>query len=62
MRLSWRTEVRNYLCPKCGHRFISAHEMTYRGYLPSIVDLVKIMLVRGIGTGDIRAVLKISIH
>jgi IS1 family transposase len=35
--------------------------MTCRGCLPSIVDLIKIMLIRGIGIQDISAVLKISI-
>jgi hypothetical protein len=35
--------------------------MTYRGCLPWIVGMVKIMLVRGIGIRDISAVLQISI-
>jgi hypothetical protein len=35
--------------------------MTYRGCLSGIVNLVKIMLVRGIGIPDISAVLGISI-
>jgi IS1 family transposase len=35
--------------------------MTYRGCLSGIVNLVKIMLVRGIGIRDISVVLKISI-
>jgi hypothetical protein len=35
--------------------------MIYRGYLPVLVDLVKIMFIRGIGIRDISVVLRISI-
>jgi serine kinase of HPr protein (carbohydrate metabolism regulator) len=35
--------------------------MTYRGRLSLVVEMVKIMLVRGIGIRDISAVLQISI-
>jgi hypothetical protein len=34
--------------------------MSYRGCLPEIVSLIKIMLVRGIGIRDISVVLRIS--
>jgi hypothetical protein len=50
-----------------GRQFISDHEMTYHGCCSWVVNLVKIMLVRGMGIRgirdirDISAVLKISI-
>jgi transposase-like protein len=51
----------NYRCKDCGRQFISSHEITYRGCLPAIVNLVKIMLVRGMAIRDISTVLGISI-
>jgi hypothetical protein len=45
----------------CGGQFISDHEMTYRGCHSEIVDLVKIMLVRGMGIGDSSTILRIRI-
>jgi predicted CXXCH cytochrome family protein len=51
----------NFLCTKCGRQFISGHEITCQGCHSWIVNLVKIMLVRGIGIRDISAVLRISI-
>jgi IS1 family transposase/transposase-like protein len=52
----------NYLCKNCSRQFISDHEKTYQGCLSGIAAAVKIMLVRGMGIRDIRAVLKISIE
>jgi transposase-like protein/transposase len=51
----------NYLCTQCGRQFISGREMTYQGCLSRVIEMVKIMLVRGIGIRDISAVLQISI-
>jgi transposase-like protein len=51
----------NYLCARCGCQFISDHERIYQGCLSRVVELVKIMFVRGMGIRDISAVLKISI-
>ncbi|MDR1029712.1 MAG: hypothetical protein LBL76_02425 [Treponema sp.] len=42
----------NYLGKDCGRQFISSHELTYRGCLPEVVNLVNIMLVRGMGIRD----------
>jgi transposase-like protein len=56
-----RNGKQNYLCTQCGRQFIGGHEMTYRGRLPWAVQMVKIILVRGIGIRDIGAVLQISI-
>ncbi|MDR0569517.1 MAG: hypothetical protein LBG87_09980 [Spirochaetaceae bacterium] len=52
---------RNYLCKDCGRQFIADHEKTYRGCLTGIAELVKIMLVRGVGIRDASAILKISV-
>jgi transposase-like protein len=51
----------NYRCTQCGRQFIDGHEMTYRERLSRVVEMVKIMLVRGIGIRDISAVLQIRI-
>ncbi|MDR0567798.1 MAG: IS1 family transposase, partial [Spirochaetaceae bacterium] len=51
----------NYLCKDCGRQFIADHEKTYRGCLTGIAELVKIMLVRGVGIRDISAILRISV-
>jgi transposase-like protein len=51
----------NVLCTKCGCQFVSDHEMTYQGCHSWIVNLVKIMPVRGMGIRDISAMLKISV-
>jgi transposase-like protein len=51
----------NYLGKNFGRKFISSHEITYRGCLPEVVNLVNIMLVRGMGIRDISTILKISI-
>jgi IS1 family transposase/transposase-like protein len=53
--------AQNYLCKACGKQFISDLERTYRGTLSYIADLVKIMLVRGVGIRDISVILNIRI-
>ena len=56
-----RNRSQNYLCKVCGKQFISDLERTYCGTLSYIADMIKIMLVRGIGIRDISAILKISV-
>jgi transposase-like protein len=51
----------NYLCKDCGRQFISGQDITYRGCLSGVVNLVNTMFVRGIGIRDISTILKISI-
>jgi transposase-like protein len=51
----------NYLCKECGRQFISDHERTYKGTLSWVKDMIKIMLVRGVGIRDIGIILQISI-
>jgi transposase-like protein len=53
--------TQSYLCKDCGRRFIADHEKTYRGCLSGIAELVKIMLVRGVGIRDISVILRISV-
>ena len=53
--------TQNYLCKDCRKQFISDHERTYRGTLSWIIDMIKILLVRGVGIRDISAALNISI-
>ena len=53
--------TQNYLCKTCGKQFISDLERTYHGTLSYIANMIKIMLVRGIGIRDISAILKISV-
>ena len=53
--------IQNYLCKQCGRQFIADQERTYKGTLPWIVPLIKIMLVRGNGVRDISTILKISV-
>src|SRR5215469_8251477 len=55
-----RNGPQNYRCKTCQKQFISSHERTYLGSNVSITDLIKIMLVRGIGIRDISIILKIS--
>jgi predicted RNA-binding Zn-ribbon protein involved in translation (DUF1610 family) len=43
----------NYQCKDRGRQFLSDHEKPYRGCLSRVVELVKIMLVRGMGIPDI---------
>jgi transposase-like protein len=52
--------IQNYRCKDCS-LFIGDHEHTYGGTLSWVKNTIKIMVVRGIGIWDIRAVLKISI-
>jgi transposase-like protein len=51
----------NYLCKDCGRQFISDQDITYQGCRSWVVNLIKIMFVRGIGIRDISTVLNISI-
>ena len=55
-----RNGTQNYRCKDCGKQFISGHERTYRGSIPSIAAMIKIMFVRGTGVRDICTILKIS--
>jgi IS1 family transposase/transposase-like protein len=55
-------QAQNYLCKTCGKQFISDLERTYHGTLPFIVNMIKIMLVRGMGIRDISIILKISVR
>jgi DNA processing protein len=49
----------NHLYKKCGCQFIRKHKKTCRGSLSGIDLIAKIMLVQGIGTRDISAILGI---
>ncbi|MDR1956020.1 MAG: IS1 family transposase, partial [Treponema sp.] len=51
----------NFICKDCGRQFISDHERTYKGTYSWVKNLIKIMLVRGIGIRDISVVLCVSI-
>jgi transposase-like protein len=51
----------NYLCKDCGRQFISDHERAYKGTLSWVKNMIKIMLVRGIGIRDIGVILEVSI-
>jgi transposase-like protein len=51
----------NYLCKDRGCQFINDHEKIYRGCLSGRAELVKIMLIRGVGIRDISAILRISV-
>jgi insertion element IS1 protein InsB len=53
--------AQNYLCKACGKQFISDLERAYCGTLSYIVNMIKLMLVRGVGIRDISEILKISI-
>jgi IS1 family transposase/transposase-like protein len=56
-----RNLIQNYLCKACGKQFINDSERTYCGTLSHIVDMIKIMLVQGVGIRDISVILKISV-
>jgi insertion element IS1 protein InsB len=53
--------TQNYLCKACGKQFMSDHERTYRGTITDIANIIKLMLVRGVGIRDVSEILKISI-
>jgi insertion element IS1 protein InsB len=53
--------TQNYLCKACGKQFINDLERTYRGTLSYIINMIKLMLVRGVGIRDISVALKISV-
>ena len=50
----------NYLCKDCGILFITDHDKTYKGCLSWTTDIIKIMLLRGIGIRDLCVILKVS--
>jgi hypothetical protein len=52
----------NYRCNEYGRQFIAEYDKTYNGCHAGIMDLINILLVRGIGVRDIGVVLKISIQ
>jgi transposase-like protein len=51
----------NYRCKDCGPQFISDYERTARGTLSRVKNMIKIMLVRGVGIRDMGIILEISI-
>jgi transposase-like protein len=51
----------NFIGKDCGRPFISDLERTYNGTYSWVKNLIKIMLVRGIGIRDISVVLCVSI-
>jgi transposase-like protein len=51
-----------YKCHDCNRQFIADHEKTYKGTLSTIVNQIRIMLVRGSSIRDIAAVLCVSIY
>jgi transposase-like protein len=51
----------NYLCKNSVPQFISDHERTCRGTLSQVKNMIKIMLIRGVGIRDIGIILQISI-
>ena len=46
----------------CGRQFIADHERRYQGAVPRIIDMIPIMLVRGMGIRDIAVSLSISVN
>ncbi|MDR2740755.1 MAG: IS1 family transposase, partial [Treponema sp.] len=56
-----RILIRNYFCKDCDRQFVSDHERTYRGTFSWVKNMIKIMLVRGVGIRDIGIILQISI-
>ena len=51
-----------YKCKECNHQFIADHEKTYKGTISTIVNQIRLMMVRGSGVRDIAAVLSVSIY
>ena len=54
--------TQNYLCKACSKQFISEVARTYKGTFFYITNMIKMMLVRGMGIRDIRIILQISIE
>ncbi len=52
----------NYRCKDCGRQFIADHERRYQGAVPRIIDMIPIMLVRGMGIRDFAVSLSISVN
>ncbi len=55
-------QKQNYRCKDCGRQFIADHERRYQGAVPRIIDMIPIMLVRGMGIRDIAVSLSISVN
>ena len=53
--------TQNYLCKSCSKQFIGEFARTYRGTFSYITNVIKMMLVRGVGIRDISIILHISI-
>jgi transposase-like protein len=53
--------VQNYRCKVCKRQFISDHERKYAGTLSWVNNTVKMLLIRGLGIGDVSVILGISI-
>ena len=51
-----------YKCKECNRQFIADHEKTYKGTISTIVNQIRLMMVRGSGVRDIAAVLCVSIY
>ena len=51
-----------YKCKECNRQFIADHEKTYKGTISTIVNQIRLMMVRGSGVRDIAAVLRVSIY
>jgi len=51
-----------YKCRDCNRQYIGDHEKTYKGTIPSVVNQIKLMLVRGSGIRDISIVLFVSVY
>jgi len=51
-----------YKCRECGRQFIADQDKVYKGTIKSIVNQIKIMLVRGSGIRDISVVLCVSVY
>ena len=51
-----------YKCRDCNRQFIADHEKTYKGTISTIVNQIRLMLVRGSGVRDVAVVLCVSIY
>ena len=54
--------IQHYLCKSCGKQFINNTERTYRDTFSYITNVIKMLVVRGMGIRDISIVLQISIE
>ena len=51
-----------YKCKECNRQFIADHDKTYKGTISTIVNQIRLMMVRGSGVRDIAIVLCVSIY